>query len=164
MRALRLNPTKEGYAFIATMAIRDKKTYLISRTLDTMKQVRGHLTRLDFHTAPRKKTRRHQNQEISSVSSTLSLQFDKFQDSFRSYECQGPGLGVATLSSGCLVPEFEFEFEIDSEQEGFSAEDVEYVRAVILEELPDNLKHQAEGTPRHFPALSLCLAKLMGVY
>jgi hypothetical protein len=32
------------------------------------------------------------------------------------------------------------------EQEGFSAEDVEYVRAVILEELPDNLKHQAEGT------------------
>jgi hypothetical protein len=40
MRALRLNPTKEGYAFIATMAIRDKKTYLISRTLDTMKQVR----------------------------------------------------------------------------------------------------------------------------
>lgn len=39
MRALRLNPTKEGYAFIATMAIRDKKTYLISRTLDTMKQV-----------------------------------------------------------------------------------------------------------------------------
>lgn len=38
MRALRLNPTREGYAFIATVAIKDDKTYLIARTLDTMKQ------------------------------------------------------------------------------------------------------------------------------
>jgi len=33
-----LNPTKEGYAFIATVAVRDGKTYLIARTLETMKQ------------------------------------------------------------------------------------------------------------------------------
>jgi hypothetical protein len=38
MRYLRINPTKEGYAFIATVAVRGGKTYLISRTLDTMKQ------------------------------------------------------------------------------------------------------------------------------
>lgn len=38
MRALRLNPTKEGYAFIATVAIKDGKTYLVSRTLETMQQ------------------------------------------------------------------------------------------------------------------------------
>lgn len=67
MRTLRLDPTKEGYAFIATMAIRDKKTYLISRTMDVMRQ------------------------------------------------------------------------------EGFSEEDVAYVKAVIVAELPDHLKHQAEG-------------------
>lgn len=67
MRALRMDPTKEGYAFIATVAIRDKKTYLISRTLDTMKQ------------------------------------------------------------------------------EGFAAEDIEYVREVIVSELPEELKYQADG-------------------
>ncbi|GAB5035803.1 pentatricopeptide repeat containining protein [Nannochloropsis oceanica] len=38
MRFLRLNPTKEGYAFIATVAVKDGKTYLINRTLETMKQ------------------------------------------------------------------------------------------------------------------------------
>lgn len=38
MRALRLNPTKEGYAFIASIAIRDGKTYLVARTLETMQQ------------------------------------------------------------------------------------------------------------------------------
>lgn len=38
MRALRLNPTKEGYAFIATVAVRDGKTYLVARTLETMQQ------------------------------------------------------------------------------------------------------------------------------
>lgn len=67
MRYLRINPTKEGYAFIATVAVRGGKTYLISRTLDTM------------------------------------------------------------------------------QQEGFSPEDVAYVREVITAELPANLKHQAEG-------------------
>lgn len=38
LRFLRLNPTKEGYAFIATVAVKDGKTYLINRTLETMKQ------------------------------------------------------------------------------------------------------------------------------
>jgi pentatricopeptide repeat protein len=37
MRSLRLAPTKEGYAFIATVAVRDGKTYLIARTLETMR-------------------------------------------------------------------------------------------------------------------------------
>jgi hypothetical protein len=67
MRSLRLDPTREGYAFIATIAIKDKKTYLISRTLETMKQ------------------------------------------------------------------------------EGFSAEDVDYVRQVILSEMPPELHHQVDG-------------------
>ncbi len=67
MRYLRLNPTKEGYAFIATVAVRDKKTYLISRTLETMAQ------------------------------------------------------------------------------EGFSPDDIAFVKDVIAAELPDNLKHQLDG-------------------
>jgi len=67
MRSKRMDPTREGYAFIAVKAISDNKTYLLSRTLETMKQ------------------------------------------------------------------------------EGFPVEDVEYVRNIIVERLPEGLKHQVDS-------------------
>lgn len=67
MRSKRMDPTREGYAFIAVKAINDSKTYLISRTLETMKQ------------------------------------------------------------------------------EGFPAEDIEYVRKIIVDKLPEELKYQVDG-------------------